>query len=159
MLLEYQEFKQILFDFTRQIGENTNAYFNAVGTRYQLTMIQIRILMELYHNGSHTMGSLAESVHMADANISAMCKKMEKRGIVIRRRDADDERIVRIELSDSGNLIMKEINRSIDLSIARALATESEESQETIVQGLIKFNHLLEKIVKEYEILMRGGQR
>ena len=34
-----QLFKKILFDFTRNIGENANAFFQRIGTRYNLTVI------------------------------------------------------------------------------------------------------------------------
>lgn len=158
MDVEYQVFKQVLFDYTRKMGENTNAFFQAIGTRYNLTMIQIRILMELFHNEPYTMGSLAERVHMAGANISTTCKKMEKQGLVTRTRDQDDERIVRIELTEKGILIMEEMNRMIDQAIINALSRESVESQKIIILGLTKFNELLERIVKEQEIILRGGK-
>ena len=156
--MDYELFKQVLFDYTRKIGENVNTYFQAIGVRYNLTMIQIRILMELFHHETHTMGSLAERVHMAGANISTTCKKMEQRGLGKRTRDPVDERIVRIELTETGNLIMDEMNRMIDQAIKNALGRETAESQKTIIQGLTKFNELLEQIINEQEIIWRGGK-
>lgn len=147
--MDDQLFKKILIDYTRNIGENANAFFQRIGTRYNLTVMQIRILMELYHNNTHTMGSLASRLQIAGANISTTCKKMEQRGFVKRTRDSFDERIVRIELTEKGNLLMEEINEMIDRVIMNALARESVESQKIIVEGLLKFNALLERIVEE----------
>ena len=46
---------------------------------------------------------------------------------------------------------MEEINEMIDRVIMNALARESVESQKIIVEGLLKFNALLERIVQRTE--------
>lgn len=142
-------FKHIVFTYTRKIGESFNTMLNAIGKKYDLTSMQVRILMELYHHGSHTIGQLAERLYVAGANLSTMCKKLEKIGLVERNRDHDDERIVRIDLSEQGKLITREIDQYLDEKISTAMENVSQEDLSEIAEGVIRLERLLQKSIHE----------
>lgn len=144
--MEVAEFKNVVFDYTRKINESLNGVFGpAIGNR-GLTMMQTRILMELHHCESHTIGSLADSVCAAGANISAMCKKLEGQGFIERIRNRKDERVVRVVLTRLGKETAWEINELFNERISQYLKDEPEETFEDIILGLHKLNELLKKI-------------
>jgi len=145
--MNISEFKNIIWDYTRKINENTNSIFNPICDKYGLTILQVRILMELYRYDFHTIGSLAEGICVAGTNISAMCKKLENMGLLKRVRDQNDERVVKVALTDKGNGIILELDRFLDEKISRNIGDEAEEFLEDIIIGLKKLNELLEKIV------------
>ncbi|MFQ9801949.1 MAG: MarR family winged helix-turn-helix transcriptional regulator [Clostridia bacterium] len=88
--VEIVEFKNTTWDILRSISENMDKLFRPVGEHYGLTMMQVRILLEI-GNRTRTVGSLGKSISVAGGNISAMCKKLEKEGFVMRSRDSADE--------------------------------------------------------------------
>lgn len=144
--MEVAQFKNIVWDYTRKIGENMNTVFSPVGESYGLTMMQTRILMELYQYESHTIGSLADSVCVAGANISAMCKRLEGQGLLERVRNREDERVVRVVLTKQGKETVLEIDTSFNDKISHHLENETEETFESIILGLQKLNELLQRM-------------
>lgn len=146
--MEIPGFKNIIWDYTRKIAENINSIFGPISEQHGLTMMQTRILMELHHCGSHTIGSLGDSVCMAGANISAMCKKLESMGFLERVRNQADERVVIVALTKQGMDTVLEIDRTINEKISRHMTLETEEALGDIILGLQKLNNLLQSISK-----------
>ncbi|NLM97869.1 MAG: MarR family transcriptional regulator [Halanaerobiaceae bacterium] len=144
--MNISEFKKVIWEYTRKINENTNRFFNPIFEEYGLTMLQARVLMELYYNGSSSIGNLAESIYAAGANISTICKKLEKEGLVERSRRQEDERIVMVVLTDRGNKILLEIDERLDKVIAERIRQDSEKACQEIISGIEKLNDLLQKI-------------
>ncbi len=144
--MEVSEFKNIVWDYTRKIAESLNCVFGPVSEEYGLTIMQTRILMELYHFESHTIGSLADRTCIAGANISAMCKKLQSRGMVERIRNREDERVVMVALTGLGKKTVLEIDKMCNEKIARHLENETDETFEDIILGLKKLNELLQRI-------------
>jgi len=144
--MDVTDFKKCIWDYTRKITESMNCIFSPVIESHGLTMMQARILMDLHHCGSHTVGSLADSICAAGTNISVMCKRLEGQGLVERVRNREDERVVRVVLTELGRKTVMEIDRQCNYKILRYLASEEEETFEDIIKGLQKLNILLQRI-------------
>ncbi|MDV3429588.1 MAG: MarR family winged helix-turn-helix transcriptional regulator [Bacillota bacterium] len=140
------EFKNIVWNYARKISEITNCVFCPVFEEYGLTIVQVRILVELSQCGSHTIGSLANNTCMAGANISAMCKKLEKMELLKRIRDREDERIVKVALTDKGYQIVADLDRTLNNKFSEQIEDTDEETLNEIIIGLEKLNRLIEKI-------------
>lgn len=144
--MEAADFKKCIWDYTRKITESMNCIFNPISESHGLTMMQTRILMDLHHCGSHTVGSLADSICAAGTNISAMCKKLEGQGLVERVRNREDERVVMVVLTELGKETVMDIDRACNDKILIHLINEEEETFEDIIKGLQKLNGLLQKM-------------
>lgn len=144
--MEIAEFKNIVFDYTRKIEENINCVFSPVIENHGLTKMQARVLMELHQCNTHTIGSLGDSICVAGANVSSMCKKLESQGLVERVRNRDDERVVRVVLTKLGIDIVLEIDELLNDKISQNLKDEKEEIFEDIIRGLQKLNELMQRI-------------
>lgn len=145
------DFKNAIWEYTRKINENTNKSFNPILEKYGLTMLQGRVLMELYHYGSSSIGNLAERIYTAGANISAICKRLEKEGFVERIRSQEDERVVMVVLTIKGNKISIDIDEKLNRVISKELSNETEESYNEIITGIKKLDGLLQKMAIEDE--------
>lgn len=144
--MDAAEFKNIMLDYTRKIMESMNTVFSPICESCGLTRMQARILMELNQYGSHTIGSLGESICVAGANISAMCKKLEGMGLVERVRNRDDERVVQVLLTSLGKETVSEIDEVFNDKISKHLLKETEEDLKEIIMGLLKLSELLQRI-------------
>lgn len=144
--MEADDFKKIVWCYTRKIGESMNSVVSPISEKYGLTIMQTRILMELHQYEPHTIGSLADSICVAGANISAMCKKLEGQGLLERVRNRDDERVVRLVLTSLGKETVQKIERLYDDKISQYFADENEDTFDDIIIGLQKLNNILQKI-------------
>lgn len=144
--MDVSDFKSFMWDYTRKISESMNNAFCPICEKNGLTMMQVRILVELYRFRSHTVGSLADSISVAGANISPMCKKLECMGFLERIRNQEDERVVKVALTQMGKEVVFEIDTSLNEKILHQIEGESEETFDDIVLGLQKLNDLLERV-------------
>lgn len=147
--MDVHHFTKVFWDYSKKINDHIQTAFQPIFDQYELTLLQARILVELYGHPSHTIGSLAASINMAGTNISTMCKKLEKKGYVKRIRDTRDERIVNVVLTEKGTGIVKEFNDEILEKISLYQQTESKQTLQVIINGLQELDKLLKHIGKE----------
>ena len=143
--MDLLDFKTLIIEYSRKINENVKEIITPISEKHGLTTLQARIIMELYKNESHTIGSLGESISVACTNMSAMCKKLEKMEYIKRIRDKGDERVVKVILTEKGNGVAEEINKLFYDKISQFFSRDPESLQD-IIKGLEKLNELLEKI-------------
>jgi len=144
--MDVSDFRKVIWSYTRKINENMNQIFNPICEQYGLTILQLRILMEIYKHVSHTVGSLAESICVAGTNISAMCKKLEQMGLLKRVRDQEDERVVRLVLTAKGNQVVWETDQLLNERISQNMDDDLSGTFDDIFKGLKKLNDLLQRI-------------
>lgn len=141
-------FKRDIFDLIRNINEKVNIVFQTEYELYNLTTIQVRILIEIHINNYQTVGDLGKMLAMSSGNISSMCKKLELEGFVKRIRDKDDERVVKVELSEKGLEIMNKLEACLQQKYSPVIQNEPDENLEDIIKGFKKLDMLLSKLIE-----------
>jgi len=149
--MDISNFKNMIWDYTRKINENTNSIFSPVCERFGLTVLQVRILIELHRYESLTIGSLAKCVYAAGTNISAMCKKLEHMGFLKRVRDQEDERVVKVFLTENGERVIQEVNGLLDEKILENVSEDAEKVFNDIIKGMKKLSDLMENIANSHK--------
>jgi DNA-binding MarR family transcriptional regulator len=140
-----EAFKKSLLEYSKKINDCTNVFLNHGGARYGLTVIQLRLLMEIYREGPMTVGKIAEQLGQAGTNVSTMCKKLERSGLVSKVRRAEDERLVMVILTPEGESIMKTIDLEIDARITRMVEEEHGSDLIEMLRGLEHFCEFISK--------------
>jgi MarR family 2-MHQ and catechol resistance regulon transcriptional repressor len=89
---------------------------NAVGSREGevmrsagLTESQFGALEALHHLGPLCQHELAGKVLKSAGNMTTVVDNLERRGLVERRRDGGDRRVVTVHLTDSGGTVVREV--------------------------------------------------
>jgi DNA-binding MarR family transcriptional regulator len=72
-----------------------------------VTYPQYLVLVALWERGSQGVGDLATALGMDFGTLSPMLKRIEKKGLVARRRDPADERRVVVSLTAKGEALRK----------------------------------------------------
>jgi MarR family 2-MHQ and catechol resistance regulon transcriptional repressor len=94
-----------------------------------LTESQFGALEALYHLGPLCQRELAGKVLKSAGNMTTVVDNLEKRGLVKRRREAGDRRVVRVRLTTSGeNLIRKAFPGVVD-ALVKAFSLLSAKEQ------------------------------
>ncbi|MGH3715585.1 MAG: MarR family winged helix-turn-helix transcriptional regulator [Micromonosporaceae bacterium] len=70
-----------------------------------LTYPQYLVLLVLWERGPTTVKELGTALSLDSGTLSPLLKRLESAGLVRRSRRADDERSVRVELTDAGSAL------------------------------------------------------
>ena len=107
------------------------------------------ILVRLSKRDGQTQAELVRASKMTPPSISTMLKNMEAEGLIIRKKDEEDQRITRVYLTDLGRATEEknfEVIRRVD---ALAMEGISEDEQRSLVEVLLKMR---ENLTRELNI-------
>ncbi len=88
----------------------------------QLTLTQLGVLEAVLHLGPLAQRELGRKLLTSPANLSDVVDKLEKRGLVVRQRDAADRRQVRVALTAAGHALIEDVFPRHAHDIARAMS-------------------------------------
>lgn len=136
------DYIRVLKTELEKIGEYI---FREVG----LTEIQAIALMQLKMGDACTISRLAESLDTNQGNFSVVCKKMEQTGLITRKRNPDDERVVTIELTELGREKTEQFHDKLEELFKKAEL--SDQQRDTLAAGYIEAVALFKKINSNME--------
>jgi DNA-binding MarR family transcriptional regulator len=102
-----------------------------------VSMTHMHVLAKLSMAGALPMSRLAEALDISVASATGIVSRMEERGLVARRRDDEDRRVVMVELADGGRAALEEIE----------------------ARGREYFGRVLDQLTKDELIQVRNGFR
>jgi len=76
---------------------------------YELTTSQFGILEALHHLGPLTLGELADKLLVTGGNVTYVMDRLQRDGLVTRRRCSQDRRVVWAELTPDGRALIEEV--------------------------------------------------
>ncbi|WP_310602780.1 MarR family winged helix-turn-helix transcriptional regulator [Anaerosporobacter sp.] len=74
-----------------------------------LTRLQGLILLLVYSGNTNSIGDVAKCLGIKQGNCSVVCKKLESVGYLTRERNASDERVVKLALTDKGKQAIEDV--------------------------------------------------
>lgn len=96
---------------------------------YGLTYPQYLVLVALSQAEDRTVGDLGEALFLESNTLTPLLKRMEAAGLVTRRRDAKDERVVRVALGPAGAEVVERVE-CVPLEVLSAIDRPLGELQE-----------------------------
>lgn len=88
---------------------------------------------------------------MVDSNVSNICSRLEKAQYIERKRQKEDQRIVKIELLESAFPKIKQLREENKLFYKRMSQLISQEEVAEICDGLEKLDHLFDKLIEVHQ--------
>ena len=92
-----------------------------------LTYTQYIVLLVLWERDGLSLGEIGERLSLDSGTLTPLCKKLETAGLIARRRSEQDERSVRITLTDAGRTL-KERAAEIPLKVGNCLPLAPDEA-------------------------------
>ncbi len=83
------------------------AYNSFNNKDFDLTRIQLLMVMALYYHGTVSMGTLAKLVGTSNEQVTRAAIKLEEKGFIIREQDSINRRVVNIFLSEKAKEIVR----------------------------------------------------
>jgi DNA-binding MarR family transcriptional regulator len=100
-----------------------------------ISLIHLNVLTLLEASGPMSMGRLAEALDISVASITGVIDRMEARGLVERRRDAEDRRVVLVQPAKGARKVFGEIDIRRRKGMQMLLARLSDEELTGLLQG------------------------
>lgn len=129
-------------DLLRAIGRIANLRDPLVGpsaAETEFSHTQIHVLMWLGVDGPLMMGELARRAGITEKTITGVVDRLEKAGVAARLRDAEDRRVVRVGLTDSGREMFKDLEATMRKRFAGFLSLLDRTERDTLFRILEKF--------------------
>jgi DNA-binding MarR family transcriptional regulator len=99
----------------------------------EVTLTQVQVLRGL-RDGPQTLGKLGAANGLSPTSVTRIIDRLERRGLVSRRRESEDRRLVQVHLEPAGERLLGEIRVVKGSDIHRAVeAMTSEERQQLTV--------------------------
>ena len=93
---------------------------------FDLTYPQYLVLVALWTQGDRTVRQVVDALRLDYGTVSPLLKRLEARGLVERRRRADDERSVTVALTDDGHALRERLAH-VPQQVHRALGLDAED--------------------------------
>jgi DNA-binding MarR family transcriptional regulator len=91
-----------------QAGHAFNRMYRTVLADLGLTYPQYLVMLVLWQEDDRTVKAIGEKLFLDSGTLTPLLKRIEAAGLVSRRRDAEDERQVRVTLTDRGRALRAE---------------------------------------------------
>lgn len=130
--------KQLCFSvyvFHREIMQRYRAILEAI----DLTYPQYITLMALWEKDEQTVNQLGGRLFLDNGTLTPLLKRLENKSLITRTRSKDDERVVKIRLTQQG-LQLKERASCIPMQLFEALKLD--------YADMVQLKALAEKIIK-----------
>src|SRR5216684_2083862 len=112
-----------------------------------LTRSQWLVINRLHRRPGATQSELAEMLEVEKATAGRMVDRMEKKGWVVRRPDAADRRINRLDLTAEADLIQVQLAQIADRTVDDALALLSEREKEQFSEWMRRVKRQLQAML------------
>jgi DNA-binding MarR family transcriptional regulator len=98
--------------------------------------VQLWIMQELYDKPGMRVGELANKLAIHQTTTSNLVDALRKRGFVVKERDAEDQRVVNLKLSDEGEQALLKAPTPARGLLPEAILNLDEESLQELDKGL-----------------------
>ena len=106
--------------------------------RHGLHLGQNRVLDELGAQDGQTPGGIAATLNATTPTIVKMATRMTTAGLVVRRRDEVDNRLVRLYLTEAGRALKKPVDDELSQLEAIVTAGLTEDERRILITALDK---------------------
>ena len=101
-----------------------------------LSIVHLHVLTILEESGPLSMGKVAEALDVSIASATGIIDRMEQRGLVERRHNPDDRRVVLVHPTEAGLRVFIDLDELRRQTLGAVLARLSEDELQSTLIGL-----------------------
>lgn len=109
-----------------------------------LTVPQITVIKLLAKHKRLKSSEISKKMSLVNSTVTGIIDRLEKLNIVKRERSEEDKRIVYIELSDTGNIVLEDFRDTINNYFTNIFSNASKEEIDNILTGLETLKEVLD---------------
>ncbi|MBQ9420318.1 MAG: MarR family transcriptional regulator [Lachnospiraceae bacterium] len=112
-----------LYACARKVINQYNPFLKPLG----ITYTQYLVFLVLWECREATVGEICRKLYLDNGTITPLIKKMEKDGYVVRKRSEQDERVVKVSITEKG-MALREDAKDIPFSVGGCLSVPGEDA-------------------------------
>lgn len=146
------------FDFSDYTGElewllrHVSAVIRKRGREiladFNITPPQLTALQVLQRSGNITIGELGERMYLAYSTATDLIDRMERNELVVRVRDSNDRRVVRLQILPKGEKLVDEVIARRKAYLGRILEEVNEEDRIHLMNSLKRLDDIMKADVE-----------
>jgi MarR family transcriptional regulator, organic hydroperoxide resistance regulator len=139
MSTEVDERQRIVREVMRLLPELGKAITRSMPVRVRhegVSLAQVKALVHLFEYGPQTMGDLAEGLKITTPSATGLVNPLAEMGFVVRDRDQEDRRVVRVSLSERAEELAHSILDQRLAEVTAAMDGMSLEAEQCFLEGL-----------------------
>ncbi|APC49509.1 MarR family winged helix-turn-helix transcriptional regulator [Virgibacillus halodenitrificans] len=109
----------------------------------EITTDQFPTLQYIQKHQQCTSSEIAAFLGVGKSAITAQINRLDEKGLIIRRRDKQDRRIVYLQLTEKGNELVDYTRNNLTKEIGTYLGNFNEEEIHTFIHALEKLAHVM----------------
>lgn len=125
----------------------------------ELSLTHLNVLTLLEAAGPQAMGKLADSLDVSEASMTGIIDRMEKRELVVRKRDESDRRVVLVVPAAGGAKVFGEIDSRRRQGLAKLLGQLSDEQLDGLLEGHRALRAARQALAREMERMSGEGSK
>ena len=106
------------------------------GVAEEVTLTQYRTLVVLASRGPQSLAELAEAVDVTPPTATRMCDRLIKKGLVVRRHERGDRRLIRLTLAKDGRELVNAVTQRRRTEIAHLMDAIPRDQQAALIDSL-----------------------
>lgn len=134
--------EMVCFSLYSAARATTQAY-RAVLAPWGLTYPQYLVLAILWNEGEQTIGSLGDAMQLDSGTLSPLVRRLEQAGFVAKARSAADERVVTVQLTETGHSLRAELAQ-VPAQIAQFSGIRDDAHRRRLIAELHELTALLQ---------------
>src|SRR5438067_6388475 len=123
----------LLAHFAQAYRSLSDSFMDRIG----LHRAQATLLCLLFAQDGMTQSEIAEQLSVQGATVTNMLQRMEETGLVVRRRDPEDNRLVRVYLTENGRHQERAINEQFT-KVEEAIFEGLDNQQRALLRQVLK---------------------
>ncbi len=136
----------------RQLGELVKAYAlcdQGCLTQNGVTTAQSYTLLSLPEQGYLTMNGLSEAMALANSTMTRMVDQLVQKGLVRRKPDDEDRRVVLVGLTDQGRDVRRILEQNLQNFFGQVAARIRDDEHPLILHALEQVTQLVRTLALE----------
>ncbi|HHX01189.1 MAG TPA: MarR family transcriptional regulator [Firmicutes bacterium] len=132
-----------ILDLLREAKRNFEKLLRRAFEHYQLTIPQIALIILLNENQEMSISDISQKMGLSKSTVSGIIDRLERIGIVRRKRSDKDRRIVTAVLTEQFQIRGSELEQNFNRLLCDIFNTVSEQALLEIIKGLEMFNEII----------------
>jgi len=128
----------------RRVIRATDLHSRHLAKTTGLTAPQILLLQTIRDRGEVTIGELAMDISLSQATVTTILDRLEKRGLVYRKRSSTDKRKVHAHLTEAAQEVLKSAPIPLQEQFTRQFADLQEWEQTMIISSLQRIAKMMD---------------
>lgn len=114
------------------------------------SLVHLNVLVLIASSGAVTMSRLADELDVSVASATGIVDRMEKKGVVERRRNDADRRVVEVHVTEQGNKMFRTMQSEREARLTRLLDTISDDDLAALAKGMRAFREARDRLLREH---------